>query len=346
MKYNFYISLVTQYENLGDYLIAQATIDILKEFGDITLYIKDVPQNYINLFNLPNNTKFVKESFLITILKNRKESWVYIKKPGGYATSNNLKYKITLFLKILYLFTSKQLFKIKFVKMPHSFSGELNTLEKMYHKLYDINMIRDKLSLKNYNNSYISNSFLVEDLAVYYMNKNSKFLSNINVERNKISISLRFDRLENESEISNNIAKYLLEKNNLDEIIYISQVTLDNNLNSKVSKYYNRNHISYNISNNSINEIIDIYKSSKYIISNRLHSLLLARINGAIPIALIDIEKDKKIVGTLDLLNIKWFDKNTLEKNILKLVINDSLIINNINIENKIKNIFTDDFLN
>ncbi len=344
MKYNFYISLVTQYENLGDYLIAQATIDILKDFGDITLNIKDVPQNYINLFNLPSNTKFVKESFFLTILKNRKKSWIYIKKPGGYATSNNLKYKVTLFLKILYLFASKKLFKIKFFKMPHSFSGKLNSLEKWYHNLYDINLIRDKLSLNNYNNSHISNSFLIEDLAVYYMNKNSKFLSSLNIERNKISISLRFDRLENESKISNNVAKYLLSKDNLNEIIYVSQVTLDNNLNSKISKYYNRNHISYNMTNNSINEIVDIYRSSKYIISNRLHSLLLARINGAIPIALIDVEKDKKIIGTLDLLDIKWLDKNTLEENIYKFSITDLLIIDNVNIENKIKNIFIDNF--
>lgn len=49
------------------------------------------------------------------------------------------------------------------------------------------------------------------------------------------------------------------------------------------------------MSANSIENIVSSYRSSAYVISNRLHALLLGVLNGAIPIAIVDREKDSKV---------------------------------------------------
>jgi len=310
MKNNFYINLRTQYENLGDYLIAQATIDFLKDMGDITLDINNVPESYLELFNIPENVTLTKRGLLSTLFFSKKRNWIYVLKPGGYTTSKSTLYQIKLILINLYLLLCKSFFNVKLFKMPHSYLGKMNIIEKLHQKLYDLIIVRDKISLNNYNNHKIFNTILAKDIASYYFNKKSKFNNLEELERNNISISLRYDRNENEGDISYKIANYLLNTEKLNKIIYVSQVTFDNKINNKYSQKNNLKYTNYNISEYSIKEITKKYKSSKYIISNRLHSLLLAKINGAIPIAIIDINKDQKIIGSLDLLKIQWINKN------------------------------------
>jgi len=330
VKYNFFMSLRTQYENLGDYLIAQATIDILSDIGDLTLDIKNVPEKYLKLFCFPENVKLVKKSFLSTIIWNRNKKWIYVIKPGGYETNNTIKSKFKLSLIFFYFFISKVLFNAKLMKMPHSYLGKLTFIDRIYQDLFDLNIVRDKISLNNYRNKTV----VLEDLATYYFNKESKFRSQFSTEKNNITISLRYDRLNDEEKISFKLAKFLLNTENLNEIYYVSQVTFDKELNKNIAFINQKKHISYDITNTSLTEITEIYNSSKYVISNRLHVLLLGKINGAIPIAIIDTKKDKKIIGSLDILNIKWIDKDKLN-NILEEKKSFCFFENDLNCTNK-----------
>ena len=47
----------------------------------------------------------------------------------------------------------------------------------------------------------------------------------------------------------------------------------------------------------SINELSSYYKNIDFIFSNRLHVLLLSALNGATPIAYVESESNKKIIG-------------------------------------------------
>lgn len=312
MKYNFFLSLRTQYENLGDYLIAQATIDILKDLGDITLDIRNVPKDYIDLFEFPINTKFVTKGFLSSIIFSKEITWIYIVKPGGHGSSKTLKSNARTFLMTSYFLFTKIFFKTKIFKMAHSHNEKLSFFDVFYEKVFNLNLVRDVDTYNNYKNNNIKNIYKFPDFAVFYLNKESKFLYAKEQKKENIIISLRYDRLKDEADIAYSLARKLLVKENLTNIIYISQVTFDIELNKQQSIKNNCEHIKYDITNTSIKNITNQYKSSKYVISNRLHVLLLGLLNGSIPIAIIDENKDRKIIGALEYLNIKWMKKENL----------------------------------
>lgn len=342
MKYNFYMSLRTQYENLGDYLIAQATIDILKDIGDITLDTRNVPKNYIDLFDLPQNAKLVRKGFLNSILFSKSIKWIYIVKPGGHGSSKTLKANIRTFFMTIYFLFTKIFFNTKIFKMAHSHNEELSFLDKLYEKTFNLNLTRDTVTYDLYKKNNINHIFKFCDFAIYYLNKKSKFNYDEELKKENIIISLRYDRLNDEPDISYSLAKKLLNEEKMNNIIYVSQVTFDEKLNNAESIKNNCVHVKYEINNDSIHEITKQYKSSKYVISNRLHVLLLALINGSIPIAIIDEVKDKKIIGSLDYLNIQYVNKSRLLNSQYKNTFNNIKQLSIMDLDNLLKDKLND----
>lgn len=313
MSKEYFLSLRTQYENLGDFLIAQATVDLLTQFGNVTLDVRNVPESYLALFDLPKNVLVVKSDFALYALKNRR-SWVYVVKPGGYSTSNSLKSRVKNILMALYFRGLKRILDVQLMKMPHSIGGRLWASDVFYNRTFDLLCCRDLLSLENYRKHGVGNAVLAPDMAVYYINQSSMFrTTNSSAAKNSVVISLRYDRLNDEPEISDMISKNFLLEDELSKLVFISQVTFDHDINQSSSIRNDGLIVKYSVDADSLKDIVSCYASAKYVISNRLHSLLLGVINGAIPIALIDTEKDKKIIGCLDVLGIKWLNKKELQ---------------------------------
>ena len=306
MKDNFYLSLRTQYQNLGDYLIAQATIDFLSKKGKITLDIRNVPSKYIQIFTFPEDIELVKVGFIEHVLKNRNKKWIYVIKPGGYAVSKSFKSKIKNILMSIYFRFIKKISNSSVVKMPHSLDGEMKWSDIYYHNSIDKIFSRDIETFQKILRNCKSKIFLASDMAMYYLNKPSKFTSLDTEKKNKVIISLRFDRDDLEPEIAQKLVTLLSNQNKITSE-YISQVTFDNDLNKSEAEKYNNIYYQYKIDNESLLNIQKAYSESNFVISNRLHSLLLGLINGSKPIALINREKDKKIIGCLNQLGIKFF---------------------------------------
>lgn len=315
MNKSFYLSLRTQYENLGDYLIAQAMLDLLAMFGNIIIDIRDVPDSYLALFTFPENTKLVKQGFISTLLTFPKSTkYIYVVKPGGYGHAKSYKHKIRFLFMGLYFSVAKKIGNVKLIKMPHSFNGPLTWEEKFYHNLFDLTLCRDKSTLLAYETlSTATSARLFPDLAMYYIARNSKFLSDTVPQKDTIAVSLRYDRKNDEADVALNIAKKLSSAENIHKIIFVSQVKFDIDLNDSIAQSEHKDHVVYEIDNISIQKISQVYKQSKYILSNRLHALLLGLINGAIPIAIIDPAKDQKILSCLEFLHIPWLEKKHLE---------------------------------
>lgn len=314
MSTNFYFKLRTQSENLGDYLIAQAMIDLLASFGNLVIDIQDVPELYLKLFIFPENTQLVQAGLIKTIIKSENKSarWIYVVKPGGYPNAKTTSRKIKLLLMGTYFSLIKRVWKIKMIKMPHSFGGALSFADKQYQRTFDLTLCRDASTLETYKAADISNLQLFPDLAMYYVDKQSKFNFSEELQKDTITISLRYDRQTDEPEIALKLAKKLQEQNSINNITFVSQVMFDTELNAKIAAVGSYSNIIYDMTNTSIQTITETYKRSKYIISNRLHALLLGVINGAIPIAIIDTEKDQKILACLEYLNIPWMPKDKI----------------------------------
>jgi hypothetical protein len=315
----FYMSLRTQYENLGDYLIAQATIDLLSKLADVVIDIRGVPRKFIDLFTFPKNVKLVRKNFFITVLYNRNIDWFYIVKPGGYGETKTFQNKIRLITKMTYFFITKKLFGIEVFRMPHSFTGNLNLIDKYYQNVFELNLCRDWTTYNLYKENAVKNLYMISDLAMFYYNKKSKFLFLEDKKQLDIVISLRYDRLNREPELASKLANILV--NSDETIVYLSQVTFDRKLNQTEAINYNLRYVDYKIDIMSFENILKQYKSAKYVISNRLHVLILAMINGTVPIPLLDIRLDKKLIGSFELLNILWIDKDelNLEEKVFKI---------------------------
>jgi exopolysaccharide biosynthesis predicted pyruvyltransferase EpsI len=211
----------------------------------------------------------------------------------------------------LYFWCSQKIFRTKIFKFPHSFKGQATLPDSIYHKLLDCNLCRDKETLEQYDRLKLPNLYLQPDLALYYYGKPSKFRFETQSSRQNIAIALRYDRLANEPEIAHCVAKLLLDKD-VQTIKYVSQVTLDYDINASEAKRNNVPIVNYNITNASLKAITETYAISKYVISNRLHALLLGMINGAIPIAIIDAKEDRKILSYLEILGVPWVEKENL----------------------------------
>ena len=308
------MSLRTQYENLGDYLIAQATIDFFSERGQLIIDIRKVPNNYIDLFDFPIDTILVKNGFITNILKNRENKWIYLIKPGGFSVATNFKMNIKNLLMGSYFRLAKIISNCEIIKMPHSLNGSMSIYDVYYHNSIDKIFTRDMETYNKIKKNSSSKIFLTSDMAMFYYKKKSKFHNSEVRERDKIAISLRYDRIDKETVITNKLIENLNTKKGLLPI-FISQVLFDTKLNHQESLKYNTKNVEYNINSDSLKKIVTTYSESKYVVSNRLHSLLLGLINGSIPIALIDKEKDKKIIGCLNELNIKFFYIDDFIKN-------------------------------
>lgn len=322
MKKSFYLSLRTQYENLGDYLISRATIEALSELGKVYIDIRGVPKKYIDLFIDLSNIQTTKQGFISLTRKN--ESWFYIVKPGGYSSEKTIKGAIKKILMTIY-FKLARAKGAKIIKMPHSLSiGELkpfNLIEKKYNEAFDFILHRDEVTKQEYQKLGITNTIACPDMATYYFGAKNNIFNSNTTQRDSISISLRYDRLE-ERITAEKIARELSIAHGL-KIKSVSQVEFDNNLNKdSATKLAATEHIAYNQTKDSITKIVATYSNSKYIISNRLHALLLGAINGAIPIPITNPEKDKKIIGYIDKLIIKT--KNNTEGTIIDPTTNNS----------------------
>ncbi|GKT11810.1 MAG: hypothetical protein ISEC1_P0783 [Thiomicrorhabdus sp.] len=313
MDKEYFLSLRTQYENLGDFLIAQATVNLLSQSGNLTLDIRDVPSDYLALFKLPENVRKVKAGFAGHVLKNRDKNWCYVVKPGGYSVANSSKDTVKLLLMGVYFRLLKAIASVKVTKMPHSLFGKVCWADKFYSNSFDTVFCRDKLTLDNYKKAEIQNILLAPDMAMFFVHEPSIFKADLNEIKDSVAISLRYDRLSDEVDSAQALASKICSEQNLLRVSFISQVMFDDELNTKTAQLMNASLLNYTLDSQSIKSISTEYARSKYVISNRLHSLLLGVINGAIPIAVIDPQKDQKIIGCLEDLGIEWFPKDQLK---------------------------------
>ncbi|MCL8068229.1 polysaccharide pyruvyl transferase family protein [Klebsiella quasipneumoniae] len=323
----------TQYENLGDALIAKNLLDILSKKGTIFLLTEDIPKGFVDIIKNDNCVGVGKIKFalmpLVYRLLNRDVAFVY--KPGHlFGGSKEYGTGIKALLKTNYVnvlhFIGVKIIKTGVSVGPLSGSflkAEMNISAKSY-----IYGVREDYSLKFVKDNSFKKYKRVSDLAYYSILKNrEKYLDG---KRDTISYSFRPYKKSNlPPELqAKKIASAILDvasQNSIKIVNNITQVQTDivfNNLIEKeliangliVTKYY------YDITKTSFEALGDIYKKTKIILSNRLHSLLFAFEYGAYPIAIGDKDENFKVFHVLNdlkmdhiIVNIENDDVNRYE---------------------------------
>lgn len=118
---SFYIKLKTQHENLGDLMIAKASIEYLGRFGRVFLNTNGCPREYVELFKDLECIELTKRPFIYILLGNPGTIFCY--KPGGYFSYYSKDSEVKSFLVFAYFIFCKILFG-RVVKLPHSFGYE------------------------------------------------------------------------------------------------------------------------------------------------------------------------------------------------------------------------------
>lgn len=339
MKIKTYMSVRTQFSNLGDLIINKVLLILLQDMSDeVYIDIAGVPDWYLkNLMAGLDHRKFKKVNglalyYAIAKLSFKDGSNVLVLKPGGYMASKSLKVNVTRLLQG-FILAVVRLFGNKVVRAPSSQQisrGVYKYIDQFRLRMVSTTFARDAESSKNLSNLKCK-TVQAPDLADFLTHE--KYYSTVlgiarndNGSREKIVFSFR-ERIElNEVEFnSQELSKY--------EPFYVSQVFGDEmhvdylNFSLPVT--------TYDGSDSSIKEIIRLYTESKYVISNRLHVLMLALVSGAIPIAVCTSD-DRKVSAYMKSIglgaNVLDVDNDTTLDEVLSRGVNvdTSMLVNDL----------------
>ena len=302
-KYTFIFNIVTAFNNRGDLLINRALISKLREIGDIAVVTKGIPEPFLSKLGLSEQEMY--RSFWQCFKNNfGKRKLVKVGIPGhnfGKPSANFQSY-----LELIYTAIFKLILRVDFIRVGTSV-GHLEKsaiqVERLKAKFYKIYGVRDNFSYNVFAPSKIS---YFPDLA---------FLSNdlkLNSEKPKslpeepyIFLSFRpsFPDAEISYDYIEAIIKKLLAfiKDRNESLIKIAfQVPEDLApclaISEAVSTIEGKQ-IEFIENTLELDESIDIIQNANLVISNRLHVLLPALMNGVSHISLTDLHRHRKLVA-------------------------------------------------
>jgi hypothetical protein len=311
MKKTVYFSARTQFENMGDLLINRALLLIVNKDAEIIIDSKNVPKWYIDLLITDlENIKLIDGFFYFKLIKQAfnkkfKSSLFLILKPGGYIGINNFKMGTFRFLQGI-LFRLLRSLTVKVIRAPSSHANSSKywgLIDRFRLSAVNTQLIRDSLSIEllEQQNFVIQK---VPDLAFYYFaNPADSVFNSTKAAKHTLdyTISFRRPRSEIDLQIYQSVLDFVVGKSK--SIAFTSQVEFDNNVNSKYANELSKPIRAYNRDQKTIQQVLDCYSESNFVISNRLHVLLVALLCGATPIALLG-PNDKKIKGVFEDLGI------------------------------------------
>lgn len=306
MADKIYFSAKTQYENLGDGVIGCQLLNLMRRRGDLVVDNRDAPKWYDAVLGIDINESvrdlkigFKRRLVLDAFRRLRSSSNTYlVLKPGHIFGGGGLLREIgyTGFMLLLFLL------RVRIVRYGCSL-GPFNKVGKIFEPIkaacsWDYTA-RDLLSIEYSKSIGIPKVKYCPDMAFCLDYGNSK-----QAKKYWFGISFRTGTTsENEGGYTDNLERHLLGSSWIqqasDNLLFVSQVKRDDQylmgLRDRLKSAGDI--ICYEESCDSKNKIFLTYEDVDVVLSNRLHVLLFAASRGAIPVAVVEKEKHKKIVG-------------------------------------------------
>lgn len=322
--------VATQYDNLGDLLINKCLLSMLCKYGKVYVDTKNVPKHFKNILlgDSPNLVDLkVKHQISfkglgilsIPFRKNLNFSHVF-KSPGPFGSSKSSLDKIrstSIFL-IFYLFQHLGA-KGYFVGNDYIVSNKFDIfiLKKFSSILSEI-QVRSHINVKEISFYGVDNVKYIPDLCFAFK---SKIVKNV---KSKICISFR-DLADEEWDIQlkryiKTIIRFFSKENFQIEFFY--QVERDMSYNKGLYDFFKKDFSSIKFRNDVINwNDIENYSNAKFVVSNRLHVLLLGQNYGAIPIAVLNnSSKTVKIRNIFETIGLHFLIYNQIVYEDLQLL--------------------------
>lgn len=311
----FFYNPHTQYENLGDALIAKNLLSILSKKGNIQLKSSSIPKNFLDIIKNDNceevssGFSFLLKPFLFR-LSGKQVGYVF--KPGHlFGNSESIGGVKGFAFKMFYVFLLN-LFGIKIYKTGVSigpFSGLYLKYERYIASVSTFYGIRDDFSIEYAKDNSFSKFTRIADLG--YFKESSENFKPVGGERSLCFTFRKFSTLAlSEQEQVDKLAliiKQIFDDNaEITSINCVTQVQRDHEFNHLIINALNKLGVNvsvnykYDITPTSYSEIAKIYSSCDIMLSNRLHALIYASDYGATPVAIADPVENFKVKYVLD----------------------------------------------
>lgn len=322
-KINSFFSIKTQFENLGDALINRELLSLASMNSNVILDLsrceREFAQTLTNNFAGSFEEKFGFLNLLKTMIwkRFRRERCFYFLSPGGYfgeITFRTLPSKIfsTVLLFLMWMIGVKVL--MVGVSVERMSAGSL-ILFKIRRKFIHKILVRDSLSEQYLLDRGIKVDGLIPDLAFNLYRKPAEYGEGL---CKKLFFSFRTDQ---SSEILPRLTDLIEACNHrlpIDvDFVFYSQVERDSegmkNLFQEWKLKASRQ-VDFQQANQGIDSAISVFNENSWVISNRLHVLLVAGSQGAAILPVIDGKHNEKIKGLFDDINIKPLNVNDVDK--------------------------------
>ncbi|WP_036164406.1 polysaccharide pyruvyl transferase family protein [Noviluteimonas dokdonensis] len=298
-----FMSLRTQYENLGDLMINRAALELMLETGAVVGSSSKVPDWYRDRLLAGLKNVSVTGRSLPSLVGASK---IVVLKPGGYPGIRSARAALLWAVHTLYLFALKALgFHVVRLPSSHALSRRrYRWIDKARALAPRTLLIRDAESNETLLNLG-ARTTLCPDLAVHFFDVHSPYSTPTaaidDSAKTELTFSFRGDRRPVDLGVLEETRRYLGVSS---RVKVASQVWFDHAHNALLADSAGAEFVAYDGSETSLMKIKETYLGSNWVVSDRLHVLLMGALNGAIPVALIDPKRDQKVSGCLAQLGI------------------------------------------
>ncbi|EDM67456.1 MAG: polysaccharide pyruvyl transferase family protein [Moritella sp.] len=322
-----FFSLKTQFENVGDALINREMINLASEHSDIYLDLTRCPKDFCDTLNVCNENEIniirfgFAHLFIMMLSKRLKgHECYYFLSPGGYFGEVYGGEHIKRWINTLVLFILS-LFGIKICHVGVSYERlgkKFSRLIRVRNKFIHAHVVRDKKSRDYLQCLDIHVTDVSPDLAFNIFNDDL-----VTDTRNDFCFSYRTDQDHEQLELAKTIINQfdLTADENATFYFYV-QVERDREGMKSLYEYFSRKssrNCKYIEVIGSIDESLMFFNKISYVISNRLHVLLMSGSQHCYLISNTYKDFNNKIVGIIEQLSGKPTDLYDMSKNSLEL---------------------------
>lgn len=338
-----YFLVATQHDNLGDLLINKMLIDEISKYGTVYVDGAGLPDNFRDVLIENNNVKDFEKEYkgslkrisgyrLLSVVKSDFDYYFKSPGPSGGMVFDFMSVVRTVVLAYQFNYLSKGKLKLNLVGNDIIIRTKLDKwFQKNTNKAFDNYLVRSKENRDQLIGMGYENASFIPDMAFLFEAKD--------ISINKNTVLLSFRDLKNK-QYTEQLLVYLqkcIDRFTEDslEIVFFHQVASDKEYNKFLyQSLVGKTRIIEKTL--SYHEISNVYRCSKYVVTNRLHVFLLGMRHEAIPLAFLNEDnktsKISNIVKTFGLkenyVNVSTFnfDENRLRKEIQEINANQNLI--------------------
>ena len=317
MNSRAFVRVHTQYENVGDALIVRELISLLAERMLVTVDLSSCPRSFRAALELPRSPNIrcrtvlgtwrMLTSLIVSSLRSRPTLLFLVPGGRGGELTRSAQFRANL-LNGGYSLLDRLGVAVVQIGVSYDRLGPRHSaILRRRASRYAAHFVRDCISHDHLVDRGIRVDGIIPDLALNLFRSPPELLS----DPRSMAFSFRTDKSSDQgSRIAAAVAGLCSQLGHGSRMVFVSQVERDRQfMRSLASDMATalESPVSYIATADSIQRTRQAYSGCSWIVSNRLHALLMGMSVGASPIALVDPVVDAKIIGVFHALGIQRY---------------------------------------